>query len=82
MALDTLTDTDRAILDLERQWFATAGGKDEAIRALGLTPIRYYQRLNQLADWESALMYNATVVHRLLRLRAKDLGHDVGGGLS
>ncbi|MCV7250656.1 DUF3263 domain-containing protein [Mycobacterium hackensackense] len=49
-------------LDLERKWWAISGSKDEAIRALGLTPIRYYQRLNHLADWESALAYNATVV--------------------
>lgn len=67
--MDSLTDQDKAILDLERRWFATSGGKDEAIRELGLTPIRYYQRLNQLADWESALAYNATVVNRILRLR-------------
>lgn len=66
--MDSLTNTDRAILDLERQWFATAGGKDEAIRDLGLTPVRYYQRLNQLIESEAALTYGAVVVHRLQRI--------------
>jgi hypothetical protein len=70
VAVDPLTDTDRAILDLEAKWFATSGGKDEAIRALGLTPVTYYRKLNLLIDRTAALTYNPVVVHRLLRLRS------------
>lgn len=69
MAVDSLTDDDRTILDLERQWWPAAGAKEDAIRALGLTPVRYYQRLNQLIDSEDALAYDAVTVRRLLRVR-------------
>jgi hypothetical protein len=71
MAVDSLTDVERTMIDLEAQWWPTAGSKENAIRELGLSPVRYYQRLNQLLDSESALMYNATVVNRLLRLRGR-----------
>jgi ethanolamine utilization cobalamin adenosyltransferase len=66
--MDSLTDTDRTILDLEHQWWATAGAKEDAIRALGMTPVRYYQRLNQLLESEAALTYDAVVVNRLRRI--------------
>lgn len=70
--MDSLTDEDRAILDLEARFWATAGGKEAAIRSkLGLSPTRYYQRLNQLCESESALAYAAVVVHRVLRLRTR-----------
>ncbi len=71
MALDTLTETDRAILDLEAKWWATSGGKDQAINELGMSPVRYYRRLNQLIDSEAALTYNAVVVHRLRRIAGR-----------
>lgn len=41
MALDTLTDREQAILDLNQQWWATAAGKEDEIRAMGLSPVRY-----------------------------------------
>lgn len=71
MAVDSLTETDRAILDLEGQWWTTSGGKDRAIAALGLSSVRYYRRLNQLIDTEAALSYNAVVVHRLRRIAGR-----------
>lgn len=64
-----LSDTDRAILDLEGQWWATAGAKEDAIRMLGISPVRFYQRLNQLLDSEPALTYDPVLVHRLRRIR-------------
>jgi hypothetical protein len=67
--MDSLTDSDRAILDLEHAWWPTAGAKEDAIRRMGMTPVRYYQRLNQLIDGEEALEYDAVTVRRLLRLR-------------
>lgn len=66
--MDTLTDRERAILDLERQWWSTAAGKEDAIRAMGLTPTRYYQLLNRLVATERALSYAAVTVKRLRRI--------------
>lgn len=65
--MDPLTGQQRAMLDLEREWFATAGGKEDAIRALGLTPVRYYQKLNQLITTEGAMRYDPVTVNRLRR---------------
>lgn len=70
MALDSLTDRERAMLDLEQQWWATAAGKEDAIRAMGLTPIRYYQLLSRLLATEQALAYAAVTVNRLRRITA------------
>ncbi|MFV8049883.1 DUF3263 domain-containing protein [Mycobacterium sp. 48b] len=66
--MDSLTDQQRAILDLEREWFATVGGKEDAIRGLGLTPVRYYQKLNQLISTEAAVAYDPVTAHRLQRV--------------
>jgi len=71
MALDTLTDQERAILDLEQQWWATAGGKESAIAALGLSPSRYCQLLNRLIATERALAYAAVTVNRLQRVHRR-----------
>lgn len=68
MALDSLTDQERAILDLEQQWWATAGGKEAAICDLGLSPTRYYQLLNRLLATEKAWAYAALTVGRLRRI--------------
>lgn len=65
--MDSLTARQRAVLELESQWFATAGGKDEAIRALGVSPIRYYQQLNALIETEAALAHSPATVNRLRR---------------
>ncbi|UXA19488.1 DUF3263 domain-containing protein [Mycobacterium sp. SMC-4] len=68
MALDTLTDLERAMLDLEQQWWATAAGKEDGIRALGLSPTRYYQLLGRLLATEKAVAYAAVSVNRLRRI--------------
>lgn len=65
-----LTDQDRAILDFERQWWKYAGAKEDAILTLfGMSPSRYYQRLNGLLDDPAALAYDAALVRRLHRIR-------------
>lgn len=69
MAVDSLTDQERAILDLEQRWWSTAGGKEAAIGEMGLTPTRYYQLLNRLLATEKALAYAALTVGRLRRLQ-------------
>lgn len=65
--MDSLSDQQRAMLDLECLWFTTAGGKEDAIRQLGLSPVRYYQKLNQLITTEPALAYAPVIVNRLRR---------------
>ena len=46
-----MTDDDRALLDFAAKWWQAAGNQHDAITAeLGLTPTRYYQRLNKLLD--------------------------------
>lgn len=66
--MDPLTKQQKAILDVEGQWWPTVGGKESAIRGIGLSPVRYYQLLNRLLESETALLYNAVVVNRLRRL--------------
>lgn len=71
MALDSLTDIDAAMLELEHQWWPTPGRKEDAIRdLLGMTPTRYYQRLNRLIDTEAALANDPVTVNRLHRIRS------------
>lgn len=65
-----ITDQDREILKLERQWWKYAGAKERAIRDLfGITPTRYYQRLSALLDTPEALQHDPMLVNRLRRLR-------------
>ena len=71
MGMDVLTDHQHTLLDLESEWFATVGGKETAIRQLGMTPVRYYQLLNQLVATESALSYDPVTVTRLRRIRRR-----------
>jgi hypothetical protein len=73
--MDSLTDQQREILDLERRFWATAGAKEDAIRAFGITPVRYYQLANHLADSEAALAYDPVTVNRLRRIRAANTHH-------
>jgi hypothetical protein len=67
--VDSLTDQQRAMLDFERRWWATAGGKEAAIATqFGMTPVRYYQRLRLLLATEAALMHDPVLVNRLRRI--------------
>jgi hypothetical protein len=61
------------MLELEQQWWPTAGRKADAIRdLLGMSPTRYYQRLNQLVETatEAALAHSPLEVNRLRRIRS------------
>lgn len=63
-----MTDTDRAILDFEREnsWWKYAGSKEAEIRErFGLSSTRYYQRLAQLVRDPEAEAYDAFTVRRL-----------------
>lgn len=69
-----LTDQDRAVLDVERRFYAKPGSKEQAITAeLGLTPTRYHQALNRIIDDPAALAVDPVLVRRLQRLRTRRL---------
>lgn len=56
------------------EWFATAGGKEDAIRALGLSPTRFYQLLVNLIASRAALEYDSVTVNRLRRVSTRGKG--------
>lgn len=61
---------DLEILDFERQWWKYAETKEAGIRErLGLSPIRYYRRLNWIVDQPQALAHDPLLVRRLSRTR-------------
>jgi hypothetical protein len=65
-----LTDTEMAMLELERSWFTYAATKDEAIsERFGMTTTVYYQALNALIDRPDALAADPLTVRRLVRMR-------------
>ncbi|MET0975276.1 MAG: DUF3263 domain-containing protein [Leifsonia sp.] len=65
-----LSDRDEAVLAFERQWWAHAGAKEQAIRAeFGLSAARYYQVLGALIDSPVALARDPMLVKRLQRMR-------------
>jgi hypothetical protein len=59
---------DSLILALEKQFFRTAGAKEDAIKALGLTPMRYYQLAARLIWTEDAIRHDPITVKRLRRI--------------
>ncbi|MCW2873263.1 DUF3263 domain-containing protein [Actinacidiphila oryziradicis] len=66
----TLSDHDRAVLDIARRQWAGPGAKERAIRErLGISPARYYQLLNALLDDPSALAHDPITVNRLRAIR-------------
>lgn len=67
MSLDA---TDRTVLEIEQKTWRYAGTKEAAIVAAGLTPIRYYQRLNRLIIDEAAIEAAPVTMNRLRRIDA------------
>jgi hypothetical protein len=60
----------REILDFEGEWWQLGVSKELAIRErFGISPARYYQRLNRLIELPQALAYDPMLVRRLRRLR-------------
>lgn len=65
-----ITEQEKKMLDLERQWWKYAGAKDEAItETLQISAVAYYQALNRLIDTEAALAHDPMLVKRLRRQR-------------
>jgi Protein of unknown function (DUF3263) len=71
-----LSDDDKVILEIEGQRFRLSGHKEQIIRErLGMSPTRYYQRLNVLLEEPDALAHAPATVSRLRRLRAQRMRH-------
>ena len=64
-----LTPLELAILELEERKFRYQGTKEKAILKLGLSPIQYYQCVNNLADDPRAEEVKPALVKRLKERR-------------
>ena len=69
----TLTDKERAVLDLERSWWVgpdAPATKGEAIALLGLSRAKYYALRDSAVERAEAAAYDPLVVHRVRRSKA------------
>ncbi|MEK0373345.1 DUF3263 domain-containing protein [Corynebacterium mastitidis] len=67
-----LSDFDARLLDFAERAPRALGAREEAIRAeLGISPVRYYQRLNLLIDAPEAMAAHPALVRRLGVLRER-----------
>ncbi|SLF32562.1 Fis family transcriptional regulator [Mycobacteroides abscessus subsp. bolletii] len=58
------------VLAFENIWWSQVGDKEEAIWGrFGLSPVRYYQKLNRILESEDALKSDPVTVNRLRRIR-------------
>jgi hypothetical protein len=69
--VELLTELDLRILAFERSLWRSPGAKErEILDALGMSPTRYYQLLNELIDRPEAVQFDPALVARLRRRRA------------
>jgi hypothetical protein len=69
--VEPLTEQEMRILAFERSWWRSPGAKErEILGALGISPTRYYQLLNELIDRPAAAQFDPALVARLRRRRA------------
>ena len=69
----TLTDKERAVLDLERSWWVgpdAPATKGEAIAGLGLSRAQYYALRDTAVERAEAEAYDPLVVRRVRRDKA------------
>ncbi|GAA1891524.1 DUF3263 domain-containing protein [Williamsia serinedens] len=67
-----MTDDDKQLLEFAGRWWRNAGAAESAVqRELGLSPVRYYQRLNRLLDEGAAVEFDPILTNRLLRIRSE-----------
>ncbi|OZF40785.1 hypothetical protein CH296_00575 [Rhodococcus sp. 14-2496-1d] len=65
-----MTPQQMEILAFEKRWYTAQGSKEADIaERFSLSPIRYYQLLNQLLDDPAALAAEPVLVKRLRRIR-------------
>jgi hypothetical protein len=68
--MPSLTELQMRILAFERSLWLSPGAKDREITdAIGLSPTRYYQVLNELIDRQEAAEFDPELVARLRRRR-------------
>ncbi|MFI7168476.1 DUF3263 domain-containing protein [Rhodococcoides fascians] len=65
-----MTPQQAEILAFEKRWYTAQGSKEADIaEQFSLSPVRYYQLLNQLLDDPQALATDPVLVKRLRRIR-------------
>lgn len=64
-----LSDQDRAVLELAARTYRYAGAREQAIRdELGMSAVRYFQRLRVVVRDPAALAVDPVTVHRYERM--------------
>lgn len=70
LAGNSLSELELRILEFEHRWYRHRGEKHVALsREFGISPIRYFQILNQIIDKPEAVVLEPTLVNRLRRMR-------------
>jgi len=68
--VSSLTELEMRILAFERSLWRSPGAKErEILDAIGITPTRYYQLLNELIDRPESAQFDPALVARLRRRR-------------
>lgn len=68
--MEQLTESERKILDLERQWWQFSGTKEQRIREdLDLSLTQFYMRLNRMVDDPRVEAADPLLVRRVRRIR-------------
>ncbi len=68
--MSSLTELEMRILAFERSLWRSPGAKErDILDAIGITPTRYYQLLNELIDRPDAAQFDPALVARLRRRR-------------
>jgi hypothetical protein len=68
--VSSLTELEMRILAFERSLWRSPGAKErEILDAIGISPTRYYQLLNELIDRPDAAQFDPALVARLRRRR-------------
>ena len=68
--MSSLTELEMRILAFERSLWRSPGAKErEILDAIGITPTRYYQLLNELIDRPESAQFDPALVARLRRRR-------------
>lgn len=66
-----MSDDDKALLDLAGTFYAEESGRVAAMHSrFGMTPTRFWQRVNALLSSRDALEHDPVTVNRLRRLRS------------
>ena len=67
-----LSELERRVLTFERSWWRSPAHKEQEIRdAFGFDAVRYYQLLNETVERPEALAFDAVLVERLHKQRAR-----------